>query len=198
MLFRLEAGSPRAGKEGHHISNARSFTALLRLGLTCLDFTKMLKREKGFQNEIKGCFPKTNVIRRKSNKSRWAGKFHYDRDQTGSKPTEYFFFFLAPLIPNIMLLLCAALQRWVTLQVGVIVRERASTKWGRARARARCEMRTEHVRNWMEVLARSTGVSLSHLPTFCGRIPPPAAPAQPRHAHRDRQCNIVRTIKKFQ
>lgn len=95
MLFRLEAGSPRAGKEGHHISNARSFTALLRLGLTCLDFTKMLKREKGFQNEIKGCFPKTNVIRRKSNKSRWAGKFHYDRDQTGSKPTESIFFLLS-------------------------------------------------------------------------------------------------------
>lgn len=116
----------------------------------------------------------------------------------GQSLQSLFFFFLAPLIPNIVLLLCAALQRWVTLQVGVIVRERASTKWGRARARARCEMRTEHVRNWMEVLARSTGVSLSHLPTFCGRIPPPAAPAQPRHAHRDRQCNIVRTIKKFQ
>lgn len=48
----------------------------------------------------------------------------------------------------------------------------------------------------MEVLARSTGVSLSHLPTFCGRSPPPA-PLSPRRAsNRDRQCNVVRIIKK--
>lgn len=64
-------------------------------------------------------------------------------------------------------------------------------------ASERCEIRTEHVRNWMEVLARSTGVSLSHLPTFCGRSPPPAL-LSPRHVcNRDRQCIIiVRTIKK--
>lgn len=89
----------------------------------------------------------------------------------------------------------------VTLWVGVLAHECALCASGEvglgAGAGERCETRTEHVRNWMEVLAQSTGVSLSHLPTFCGQSPPPAPLTPLRASNRERQCNIiVRTIQK--